>query len=79
MRTETTVVMISFLCFFFSIYFAILSVYVTMNEWLKEQLLAAATSFFVGGTSVAVLLVVLKIIAKICSRKRPAKAEYPHL
>jgi uncharacterized membrane protein YdcZ (DUF606 family) len=55
-----------------------LSVYVTMNEWLREQLLAWATSFFVGGTALAVLLTTLKIIAKIYSRKRRAKTEYMH-
>jgi hypothetical protein len=57
--------MISFLCFFFSINFAVFSVYVIMDEGLREQLVAAATSFFVGGAVIAVLLIVLKIIARM--------------
>lgn len=64
MRTETISVMISFLCFFFSINFAVLSVYVVVDEGLREQLVAAATSFFVGGVVIAVLLIVLKISAR---------------
>jgi hypothetical protein len=57
--------MISFLCFFFSINFAVFSVYVIVDEGLREQLVAAATSFFVGGAVIAVLLIVLKIIARM--------------
>jgi hypothetical protein len=57
--------MISFLCFFFSINFAVFSVYVIMDEGLREQLVAAATSLFVGGAVIAVLLIVLKIIARM--------------
>jgi len=64
LRTETISVMISFLCFCFSINFAVLSVYVIVDEGLREQLVAAATSFFVGGVVIAVLLIVLRISAR---------------
>ena len=66
MKTETISVMISFLCFFFSINFAVFSVYVPVDEGLREQLVAAATSFFVGGVVIAVLLIVRRIIARMC-------------
>jgi hypothetical protein len=64
LKTETISVIISFLCFFFSINFAVLSVYVIVDEGLRAQLVTAATSFFVGGAVIAVLLIVLKTIAR---------------
>jgi biotin transporter BioY len=72
---ETAGVIISFLCFFLSINFGVLSVYVTMDEWQKKQLLAGATSFFVGGTIVAVLLIALKISHRFALEKERRKPD----
>ena len=61
MRTETVFVTISGFCFFLSIYFGILSQYLVVDELLRAQLTALATSFFVGGAVVAILLAMVKI------------------
>jgi hypothetical protein len=78
LRIETTFVMISFVCFVFSIYFVMLSLYVTVDELLRQQLLATSTSFFVGGAVIAVLLTVLKIVGKLSSKTKKATTEYTH-
>ena len=73
MRTETIFVVISFLCFFLAINLAVFSVYAITAEMLREQAVAMATSFFVGGAVIAVLLIILKIVAKAYSGTRSAK------
>ena len=55
-------VMISGFCFFLSIYFGILSQSLATDEILRVQLIALATSFFVGGALVAILLALVKFI-----------------
>jgi Golgi nucleoside diphosphatase len=61
LRIETVFVMISLVCFFISIYFVVFSLYVIVDELLKVQLLALASSFFVGGVVIAILSAVLRI------------------
>jgi hypothetical protein len=66
-------VVISFICFFLSIYFVMISLYMVFDELLTRQLLAVATSFLAGGTITAMSLTVAKILEKIYSRKRKTK------
>jgi alkyl hydroperoxide reductase subunit AhpF len=73
LRIETAMVVISFICFFLSIYFVMISLYMVFDELLTRQLLAVATSFFAGGTITAMSLTVAKILEKIYSRKRKTK------
>lgn len=54
--------MISGICFFLSVYFAIFSVFVGVDDLLRVELLAMATLFFIGGVAIAVLFVARKII-----------------
>jgi hypothetical protein len=61
LKMETVFVMISIVCFFLSIYFVVLSMYVIVDELLKVQPLALASSFFVGGVVIAILSAVLRI------------------
>ena len=63
MRIETVLVTILSLCFFLSIYFVILSSYAIEDKLQRVQLLAMATSFFVGGAVIAILYIVVKIVA----------------
>lgn len=62
MRMGTVFVMISGFCFFLAIYFGILSQCLVVDELLRVQLTALATSFFVGGAVVAILSALTKII-----------------
>lgn len=62
MRMGTVFVMISGVCFFLAIYFGILSQYLVVDELLRVQFTALATSFFVGGAVVAILFALAKII-----------------
>lgn len=73
MRIEKTFVTISLVCFFFSIYFAVLSLNVIVDQLSKERLLATATSFFVGGAVIAILLIASKIIGRLLSKTKEAK------
>ena len=63
MRIQTVFVMILSLCFFLSIYFVILSSYAIEDQLQRVQLLAMATSFFVGGAVITILYIVVKIVA----------------
>lgn len=63
MRIETVFVTILSLCYFLSIYFVILSSYAIEDKLQRVQLLAMATSFFVGGAVIASLYIVVKIVA----------------
>lgn len=63
MRIETVFVTILSLCYFLSIYFVILSSYAIEDKLQRVQLLAMATSFFVGGAVIAILYIVVKIVA----------------
>jgi len=63
LRIETVLVTILSLCFFLSIYFVILSSYAIEDKLQRVQLLAMATSFFVGGAVIAILYIVVKIVA----------------
>jgi hypothetical protein len=63
LRMGTVFVTISGVCFFLAIYFGILSQSLVMDELLRVQLTALATSFFVGGAVVAILFALTKIIA----------------
>jgi hypothetical protein len=69
MSAETVLVVVSFVCFFLAIYFAMFPLYVIMDEPLRVQLLAVATSFFVGGTVIIILVAVVKIIGRISTKK----------
>jgi len=64
LRKETVFVTILSFCFFLSIYFAVLSSYAIEDQLQKVQLLAMATSFFVGGAVITILYIVVKIVAK---------------
>lgn len=57
LRVKTTTLAISLVCFAFSIYFAILSLQI-IDMALRTQLMALATSFFVGGMVVLICLIV---------------------
>jgi hypothetical protein len=59
---ETVIVLIPLVCFFFSIYFAVLWLYLIVDELLKVQLLALASSFFVAGVVTAILSILLKLV-----------------
>jgi len=59
---ETVFVLIPLVCFFFCIYFVVLSLCVIVDELLKVQLLALASSFFVAGVVTATLSIVLKLV-----------------
>lgn len=63
LRMGTVFVIILGVCFFLAIYFGILSQCLVVDELLIVQLTALATSFFVGGTVVAILFALTKIIA----------------
>jgi hypothetical protein len=63
LRMGTVFGMISGVCFFLVIYFGILSQCLIVDELLRVQLMALATSFFVGGAVVAILFALAKIIA----------------
>jgi hypothetical protein len=63
LRIETVFVTILSLCYFLSIYFVILSSYAIEDKLQRVQLLAMATSFFVGGAVIASLYIVVKIVA----------------
>jgi hypothetical protein len=76
---EVAFVTVSFLCFIFSVYLVMLSVYVVMDGLLKAQLLVAATSFLAGGAVIVLLLTVLKIVGKILSKTKKAKTECVYL
>ena len=62
MKIDTVFVMIAGFCFFLAIYFGILSQYLEVDILSRAQLIALATSFFVGGAVVAILLALIKII-----------------
>lgn len=62
MKIGTVFVMISGFCFFLSVYFGILSQSLAVDRPLRVQLIALATSFFVGGAVVAILHALAKII-----------------
>ena len=53
--------------------------YAITAELLREQAVAMATSFFVGGAVIAVLLIIVKIVAKAYSGTRSAKPSKSHL
>ena len=62
MRIENVFAMVSGICFFLSVYFAIFSVFAGVDELLKVELLAMATLFFIGGVAIAILFVARKIV-----------------
>jgi hypothetical protein len=70
LKMETTVAAISFSCFFLSIYLVIISMYGAMDEFFKKEAVAAATSFFVGGTVIVALFVILKLVGRALSGKK---------
>lgn len=78
MRVESVFVVISFVCFFLSIYFAMLALFGTVDEQLRAQLLSLTTSFFVGGIVIAVLFAVLKIAARLFSQKDTRLSAHQH-
>jgi hypothetical protein len=49
-------------CFFLSTYFVILSLYAIEDKLQRVQLLAMATSFFVGGAVITILYIFMKIV-----------------
>jgi hypothetical protein len=63
LKIDTVFVAISGFCFFMSIYFGILSQPLAVDGLIGAQLMALATSFFVGGAVVAILLALVKIIS----------------
>jgi hypothetical protein len=65
MRVGTVFVVASFVCFFLSIYFAMLPPIIMPDERLRVQLLALATSFFVGGTVIIVLFAAVKFSGRL--------------
>jgi hypothetical protein len=69
LRVGTVFAVISFLLFFLSIYFGLLPLSVKVDEKLRAQLLALATSFFVGGMVISVLFTVAKIGGRLFSEK----------
>jgi VIT1/CCC1 family predicted Fe2+/Mn2+ transporter len=69
LKVATVVIVVSFFCFFLAVYFAMLPQYVIVNEHLKAQLLALATSFFVGGMVLIIFFAIIKISGKLFSDK----------
>jgi hypothetical protein len=63
LRIETVFVMILGVCFFLSINFVVLSLYAVEDKLQRVQLLAMATSFFVGGAVITILYIVGKTVA----------------
>ena len=57
LRVKTNALVISLVCFAFSVYFAILSFRI-IDMTMRTQLMALATSFFVGGIVVLICLIV---------------------
>jgi hypothetical protein len=55
--------MILGVCFFLSINFVVLSLYAIEDKLQRVQLLAMATSFFVGGAVITILYIVGKTVA----------------
>jgi hypothetical protein len=68
MKGETVFVVLSFLCFFLSIYFGMLPLYVILDEQMKAQLLALSTSFFTGGLVLVASFAIIKISGKLFSQ-----------
>jgi hypothetical protein len=62
LKMETVFVVIPLVCFFFCIYFVVLSLCVIVDELLKVQLLALASSFLVAGVVIAILSIVSKLV-----------------
>ena len=62
MKTRIVFVAIPLVCFFFSIYFVVLSLYVIADELLKVQLLALGSSFLVAGVVTSILSIALKLV-----------------
>jgi hypothetical protein len=69
MNVGTFFVAISSLYFFLSIYFGML-LYVIVDEQLRAQLIALATSFFVGGMVLIILFAVVRISGRLLARAR---------
>jgi uncharacterized membrane protein len=62
LKIENAFATILGICFFVSVSFAILSVCLMVDELSKVELLAMATSFFIGGVVTAILFVAVKIV-----------------
>ena len=67
--TKTVFAIISYICFFLSTYFGILSQYLGVNELLKAQLLILTGTFFAGGTVIIASLAAVKISARLLPQK----------
>jgi len=78
MKVGTVFVVVSFICFFLTVYFAMLPQYVSVDGHLKRQLLALATSFFVGGMVLILFFAIIKISGKVTSNESICFRERPH-
>jgi hypothetical protein len=64
LRIETLFAAFSFFCFFLCINFVMFPMYVIVDQQLKAQFLALATSLFVGGVVSIILFTAIKLISK---------------
>lgn len=67
LRIRTVFMVILSICFFLSVNFVILSLYTIEDKPQKIQLLAMATSFFVGGAVITILYIVAVVAMRVPS------------